>query len=325
LTGGCFVTEADFVTQADFAAVRSTVRSFCYQMLGSPFDAEDAAQDVLERAWRARDRFDPGRASWTTWCLRIARNLCIDRLREVRRRPLPHDVRQPGIDVGAPLVPALDVPWLMPAPGGWAGSSGSYESSETEVVRIDDVRFAVTTLLQTVPPLQRGAFILREILDFSAAETAEIMGTTVAAVNSALQRARKTVRNGTRSDAPVDRRLVDRYCRALTRADVAALVGLVREDLVFEMPPIAAWSIGVEPYRAFMQNVFERRGTRWHTRITDAGGEPAVLLYLNQGDRPVPHTLHLVRVDAAGTIDRILVYAEPRLFLLFEDASTADR
>jgi RNA polymerase sigma-70 factor, ECF subfamily len=299
--------------EADLARVRGPVRSFCYQMLGSPFDADDAAQDVLERAWRARDRYDPARASLTTWCLRIARNVCIDRLREVKRRPLPHDVREPGIDVGAPLVPAFEVPWLLPAPSGWTAPS-----AEDQAIRIHDVRFAVTAVLQSLPAAQRAAFILRELLDFSAVETASVMECTVPAVNSALQRARRTVRNGATPMARVDQGLVDRYALALTRADVAALVGLVREDLVFEMPPVPAWSEGVDTYRAFMRHLFGWRGTRWSTRITAVGGEPAVLLYLVTDRGPVPHTLHLLAADPAGAISHVLVYSEPELFRLFE-------
>ena len=255
--------------EADLARVRGPVRSFCYQMLGSPFDADDAAQDVLERAWRARDRYDPARASLTTWCLRIARNVCIDRLREVKRRPLPHDVREPGIDVGAPLVPAFEVPWLLPAPSGWTAPS-----AEDQAIRIHDVRFAVTAVLQSLPAAQRAAFILRELLDFSAVETASVMECTVPAVNSALQRARRTVRNGATPMARVDQGLVDRYALALTRADVAALVGLVREDLVFEMPPVPAWSEGVDTYRAFMRHLFGWRGTRWRRESPQSVASP---------------------------------------------------
>lgn len=111
------------VTAEQLDGLRGRLRSFCYQTLGSPFDAEDAVQDVLERAWRAREQYDEARSSVTTWCFRIARNVCIDRLRETGRRPLPRDLQEPGIDIGAPLVPALDVPWLMPAPAGWSGGS----------------------------------------------------------------------------------------------------------------------------------------------------------------------------------------------------------
>ena len=110
------MTDAPAVTAEGLAMLSSRLRSFCYQMLGSPFDAEDAVQDVMERAWRSRHAYDPGRASLSTWCHRIAHNVCVDRLRGTARRPLPRDLHDPVAEIVAPLVPALDVPWLMPAP-----------------------------------------------------------------------------------------------------------------------------------------------------------------------------------------------------------------
>jgi RNA polymerase sigma-70 factor (ECF subfamily) len=147
-------------TAVELAGLRRGLIAFCYQMLGSPFDAEDAAQDVLERAWRARDTFDPERASFATWCFRIARNVCIDRLRAAPLRPLPRDLQDPGLEVGAPLVPAMDVPWLMPAPTSWCTTSDVESSAE----RSQDVRLAVMAMLQKLPPRQRGVLVLRDVL-----------------------------------------------------------------------------------------------------------------------------------------------------------------
>ncbi len=193
------------VTAEELQGLRGRLRSFCYQMVGSPFDAEDAVQDVLERAWRAREQYDETRSSLATWCFRIARNVCIGRFRETGRRPLPRDLQESGIDVGAPLVPALDVPWLAPA--GWSGGSVVEEVAE----RSGKVRFAVTRLLQSLPATQRGAFTLREVLGFSAADTAAVLDTTVPAVNSALQRARATLRDGAPTAGTVDHDRVARY------------------------------------------------------------------------------------------------------------------
>src|SRR4051812_13363748 len=190
--------------------MRPRLLSFCYQMLGSPFEAEDAVQDVMERAWRGRESYDASRASLSTWCYRIAHNVCVDRLRGAPRRPLPRDLQDPGIEIGAPLVPALDVPWLMPAPSAWSASSDVAATVE----RAAEVRLAVTAMLQALPARQRGAFVLREVLGCSAAQTAAAMGTSVPAVNSALQRAR-AVLSAAPGDAvgggPLDPGQVERY------------------------------------------------------------------------------------------------------------------
>jgi RNA polymerase sigma-70 factor, ECF subfamily len=298
-------------TATELEELRGRLRSFCYQLLGSPFDAEDAVQDVLERAWRHRADYEPDRAALSTWTLRIARNVCIDRLRATRRRPLPRDLAGPGIDLTAPLVPAPDVPWLMPAPPGWAGGS----VVEQTVERSAEVRFAVAALLQTLPATQRAAFALREVLGLSAARTAQVLETSVPAVNSALQRARATVRAGLADGDGVDPGRVERYAAAIERADVPALVALVSDDVVLEMPPVPAWSRGAGPYAEFMTWLFEVRGTAWATRRFDSG----LLLFALDGDRRVPHTLQLFDADSSGAIRHVLVYRDDRLFALFEE------
>ena len=309
------------VTAEQLDGLRGRLGSFCYQMLGSPFDAEDAVQDVLEKAWRASAQFDETRSSLTTWCFRIARNVCIDRLRETGRRPLPRDLQEPGIDVGAPLVPALDVPWLMPAPAGWSRGSVVEESAE----RSDEVRFAVTRLLQSLPATQRGVFTLREVLGFSAADTAAVLDTTVPAVNSALQRARATLRDGAPTARAVDRDRVERYAAAIEGGEVQTLVSLVSADVVLEMPPVRAWSRGVEQYRDFMAHLFSWRDTDWATRLVEAGGQPGLLLYAVEDGRCVPHTLQLFAADESGAIDHVLVYRDDRLFALFEEQTSPGR
>lgn len=303
------------VTAEQLDELRGRLRSFCYQLLGSPFDAEDAVQDVLERAWRARAQYDESRAGLSTWCLRIARNVCIDRLRETGRRPLPRDLQGPGIDLGAPLVPALDVPWLMPAPAGWSGGSAVEEAAE----RSGELRFAVTALLQSLPATQRAAFTLREVLGFSAAETAAVLETTVAAVNSALQRARAALRDGAGQSGTADPARVERYAAAIENGQVQALVSLVAADVILEMPPVPAWLRGVQQYRDFMTALFRWRGTHWATRPVSAGGRPGLLLYVVEDGRQVPHTLQLFTADRAGAIDHVLVYRDDRLFTLFEE------
>jgi RNA polymerase sigma-70 factor (ECF subfamily) len=312
------MTSASVVTAEELAPLRPRLVAFCYQMLGSPFDAEDAVQDVMERAWRSRSSYDASRASLSTWCYRIAHNACVDRLRGAPRRPLPRDLQDPGIEIGGPLVPALDVPWLMPAPSAWTVASDVAAAVE----RAADVRLAVTAMLQVLPPRQRGVFVLREVLGCSAAETAAVLGTSVPAVNSALQRARAALEPALGTDAsqqqPLDPERVERYAQAIERADVDALAGLVADDVVLEMPPVPAWSRGRRQYRDFMQHLFVRRGTRWRTRLVGANSQPGLLLYLVTPDGPVAHTLQLFDADARGAVGHVLVYQDPRLFALFE-------
>ncbi|WP_426622976.1 RNA polymerase subunit sigma-70 [Leifsonia sp. McL0607] len=266
--------------EAELGGLRRPLTAFCYQLLGSPFEAEDAAQDALERAWRARDSYDPARGALATWCYRIARNVCLDRLREAPRRPLPRDLCEPGLEVGTPLVPAFDVPWLLPAPTGWAAESEVERAAE----RREEVRFAVTAMLQSLSPLQRGAFVLREVMGLSAAETAAVLEVSVASANSALQRARAAVTEGVQRPHPLAPAAVERYARAIERADVPALASLVADDVVFEMPPVLQWSIGAAPYLAFMEHLFAWRGTEWTTTPVSAGGRPGFLLYRGVGE-----------------------------------------
>jgi len=309
------------VTSDDLAALRRRLVAFCYQMLGSPFDAEDAVQDVMERAWRSRESFDASRASLSTWCHRIAHNVCVDRLRGAARRPLPRDLQDPGIEVGAPLVPALDVPWLMPAPSAWLGDSEGAAAADRAV----DVRLAVTAMLQALPPRQRAVFVLREVMGYSATETADVLESSVPAVNSSLQRARAAVGGGAARSRPLRAGRVERYARAIEHADVEALVTLVSDDVVLEMPPVPAWSRGRAQYREFMAHLFSWRGTGWTTRPVDGNAQPALLLYRLTGDGPVPHTLQLFDADSSGAIGHVLVYHEPRLFSLFEDPAVGER
>ena len=308
---------------SDLAALRGGLLAFCYQMLGSPFDAEDAVQDALERAWRGRASYRPDRAALSTWVYRIARNVCVDRLRESPRRPLPRDLSAAGIDVGAPLIPALDVPWLMPAPTGWWADS----EPERAVAEASGVRLAVTLVLQALPPKQRGVFILREVLGHSAAETAEILETTVPAVNSALQRAKAAVAERAERPAALRRETVEGYAQAIERADVAALAALVADDVLFEMPPVPRWSIGRETYAAFMAHLFAWQGTRWTTRPISANGQHGILLLRVEEEGTRAHTVQLFEADASGErIGHVLVYRDDALFSLFaRDGVVTDR
>ena len=306
------------VTADDLNTLRTGLLAFAYQLLGSPFDAEDVVQETMERAWRARATFDPAVASLSTWTYRIARNICFDRLRESPRRALPQDLSAPGIDVGAPLVPALDVPWLMPAPSSWWAES----EPELAAVTSENLRLAVTAILQTLPPRQRGVLILRDALGHSAAETAAILEISVAAVNSSLQRARLAVRSRTSRAPQLAPEAVERYARAIERADVQALAALVAADVVFEMPPVPQWSIGRETYSAFMEHLFVWRGTRWSARQISANGQQGILLSVGTGAEAQLHSVQIFEADAqTGLIGHVFVCQVPRLCALFESNS----
>ncbi len=152
-----------------------------------------------------------------------------------------------------------------------------------------------------------------------------MLDTTVPAVNSALQRARATLRVGAPTAGTVDRDRVERYAAAIERGEVQTLISLVSADVVLEMPPVPTWSRGVEQYRDFMAHLFSWRGTDWATRLVATGGQPGLLLYAGEYGRCVPHTLQLFAADDSGAIDHVLVYRNDRLFALFEEQSAPER
>jgi RNA polymerase sigma-70 factor (ECF subfamily) len=296
-----------------FAAATDSFRHelyvHCYRMLGSAHDADDLVQDTLVRAWRARHRFDPQRATVRTWLYRIATNACLTALEHRARRPLPSGVGPAFDDPDAPLSPALEVPWLQPMP----------TDPETSAIERARLRLALVAALQLLPPRQRAALLLRDVLDLSAAEIAEQLGTSPAGVNSALQRARARLDHmSVERDAPVEssaeqRALVDRYVDAFERADVAALRELLSDDVVMEMPPMWNWYAGIDHYDRFMQRVYRVRGTGWTTTALWANGQAGFAAYLD-GE------LHTVQIldTAGGRITRTTVFQDDAVFDLFD-------
>ena len=292
----------------DFEPYRGELFAFCYRMTGSLHDAEDLVQDTLLRAWKARDRYDPARASVRTWLYRIAANACLTALEGRSRRPLPSGLGAPGDDpAAASLTPALDVPWLEPFP-----------EARYDVQARVDLRLAWVAAVQRLSARQRAVLVLREVLEFSASEVAEQLETTVAAVNSALQRARATVRVAgdevRESDDAEQRAVVERYARAFEAADVPALVKLLAEDAILEMPPVPLWFRGREDYGLFMRRVFRMRPTGWATRPLTANGQPALACYYAGNTSTFKaHSLQVFTVDA-GLVTGNVVFADPRLF-----------
>jgi RNA polymerase sigma-70 factor (ECF subfamily) len=322
---------ADF--SADFGAATAPFRRelvvHCYRMLGSVHEAEDVAQETLLRAWRARDRYDEQRASLRTWLYRIATNACLSALQGRARRPLPSGLGAASDDPDTPLVPDFAVPWLQPLPDSYLGSRQA--DPLARATERDGVRLALVAAMQLLAPRQRAVLVLREVLDFSAAEVASQLGTSVAAVNSALQRARAVLASAApRQDelrAPGDRTVresVERYIRAFEAADVDSLVTLLTDDAVLEMPPVPLWYAGRVNYGRFMARLFAMRPTSWRMVPAAANGQPAVAAYRRDDAGLLQlHTLQVFTVTARG-IARNVVFADPQVFAAFGLAAVLD-
>jgi RNA polymerase sigma-70 factor, ECF subfamily len=298
---------------AEFEPYRGELVAYCYRMLGSFHEAEDLVQETMLRAWRARDRYDRTRASVRTWLYRIAANVCLTALQGRARRPLPSGLGAPGDDPGVPLTPAFDVPWLQPFP-----------DARYDLELRADMRLALVAAMQVLPPRQRAVLVLREVLEFSAAEVAAQLGTTVAAVNSALQRARAALADAgdvgevTEPDDPEVRAVIGRYVRAFEAADVPALVRLLTDGAVLEMPPVPLWFRGRRDYGRFIRRVFETRGTGWSVSQLTASGQPALAAYAPEpGGGHRLHTLQVFTVTG-GLVARNVVFADPRVFEAFD-------
>ena len=226
---------------------RTELTAYCYRMLGSPFDAEDAVQDAFVRAWRSRDRFE-GRAALRSWLYRIATNVCIDTLNSKERRIRPMDLGPAQVPVATNLHTRPEATWLEPIPMQLVAAER--DPAEVAVER-ESIRLAFVAALQHLPPRQRAALILREVLRWEASEVAELLDTSVASVNSALQRARATLAKSNVSSADrlpalsdSDRAMLERYVAAFERYDVSALTSLIREDASQSMPPYDMWLSG---------------------------------------------------------------------------------
>ncbi len=225
---------------------RPELTAYAYRMLGSSFEAEDAVQETLLRAWRALDRFE-GRAALRSWLYRIATNVCLDMLNGRKRRAMPMDMGPAGVADAALLGnPLPESAWVEPVPDERVVPAGG-DPADVAVAR-ESVRLAFVAALQRLPPRQRAVLILREVLSWHATEVAELLETSVPAVNSALQRARATLGSADlASDGPAElmdeqqQALLARYVEAFERYDMDRLTALLREDAFWDMPPYALW------------------------------------------------------------------------------------
>ncbi|MFC0505616.1 RNA polymerase subunit sigma-70 [Micromonospora costi] len=299
------------------APLRPELLAYCYRMLGAVDEAEDAVQETMLRGWRSWSRYDPARASVRTWLYAVATNVCLTALEGRQRRPLPTGLGQPSDDPDAPLTPRLDVPWLQPLPDARLGDP------QLVVEQRGSLRLALAAALHLLPARQRAVLILRDVLRFTAAEVAGQLGTSVASVNSALQRARDglagtPVREDTlRADDPQVRATVDRYVRAFEAADVPALVRLLADAVILEMPPVPLWYAGRVDYGRFMSRVFALRGRDWRILPSGANGQPTLAAYCRAEDGI--HRLHTVQILTVATegIRHNVVYQDPAVFRAF--------
>ena len=262
------------VTVSDLETYRTSLTGHCYRMLGSAFDAEDAVQEAMVRAWRSLDRFE-SRSSVKTWLYRIATNVCLDALSDRNRRARPIEEGPVGT-VDDELQTRPRTHWLEPIPDERALPTD--EDPHTVAVLKQSTRLAFVAALQHLPPRQRAALLLVEVLGMSAAETAECLEMSVAAVNSAVQRARATL--ATRDNVDVEALseeqsdLLERYVDAFHRYDVDNLVALLREDATLSMPPYTLWLRGPDAIRAWLLG--RGAGCRGSRLIpTSACGSPA--------------------------------------------------
>jgi RNA polymerase sigma-70 factor (ECF subfamily) len=275
--------EADY----DLEAYRLELTAYCYRMLGSAFEAEDAVQDTLVRAWRGLDRFE-GRSALRSWLYRIATNVCLTMLGSAQRRARPMDLGPAGSAQSAVPAPLPDMAWISPIPDGRVVADAG-DPAEIALAR-ETIRLAFVAALQHLPPRQRAVLILREVLAWSAAEVAELLDTTVASVNSALQRARATLATADTSsdtlapDDPDQAELLRRYVDAFERYDMDSLTSLLHEDATLSMPPLPLWVRGHDDIRGFMLGTGQDcRGSR--TLMTVANATPAFAQY-KPGARP---------------------------------------
>jgi RNA polymerase sigma-70 factor, ECF subfamily len=249
------VTVSSTLVESDLEPFRRELTGFCYRMLGSGFEAEDAVQETMVRAWRNADRFE-GRSSVRSWLYRIATNVCIDMHRQVQRRARPMDLGPSSPPDEANLGPLIDeAHWVTPAPDASLAPHGT-DPAEIAQYR-ESIRLAFVAALQHLPARQRAALILCEVLRWPVADVATLLETTVAAVNSALQRARATLGALPEVDHPVnlddaDAQLLERYVDAFERYDVERLVTLLHDDAIQSMPPFAMWLKGATDIGRFM-------------------------------------------------------------------------
>lgn len=301
---------------------RRELLSHCYRMLGSFDDAEDLVQETYLRAWRAYGGFE-GRSSLRLWLHRIATNTCLNALETRSRRPLPSGLGAPSDSPDAPAAaPGDEIPWLQPIPDRVLGPVP--RDPAAVIAARGSLRLALVAAMQHLPARQRAVLLLRDVLACSAGEVADMLGTTTAAVNSALQRARAHLEQVAPAEEelaePADgerRALLDRYVAAFENGDVSALLRLMRADVVLEMPPLLTWFAGREAVSRFLGAQVPMTPGTFRMVPTGANGQPAFAAYMRRPDGGYEaHAIQVLTLGPGG-IARMVVFLDHHLFARF--------
>jgi RNA polymerase sigma-70 factor (ECF subfamily) len=306
---------------------RPELKAYCYRLLGSLQDAEDAVQETMLRAWRRLETFE-GRSSFRAWLYKIATNISIDSLNRTARRGLPSTL-YPAADPQTASVGTISDPvWLDPFPDEWLDETAT--SAEARYTLHESVTLAFLTALQVLPPRQRAVLVLSDVLEWQASEVALLLEITVSAVNSALHRARSTLSKHYHAAlsqnakiSPSIRTLLERYVRAWETADVAGLVSLLKEDATFTMPPSSAWFQGRDAIGKFFASRIFVDGLSCRLQPIRVSGQPgfAAYVYDYQTEQFHARSIHVLAVDD-GQLVTLTTFLNPSLFSHFSLPST---
>jgi RNA polymerase sigma-70 factor, ECF subfamily len=300
---------------------RNELIAHCYRFTGSMQDAEDMVQETMLRAWRKLDSY-AGRASFRAWAYKIATNVCLDNLRKQRKRTLPAQAFPAANPTEPFAVPRTEPMWLEPFPDEWL--AGTTVSAEARYSRQENISLAFAVALQQLAPRQRAVLLLRDVLGWRAHETADALEMSLSAANSALFRARKTLEKvypGTKSPLATNRDdLLDRYMQAWEQADIDGLVGLIKEDAQFSMPPSPSWYQGRQAIHTMIAKFLfagDARG-RWRLLPTTANALPAFAFYQRDEDTQKYMPFGIQVVEFSGSkISTITHFLHHGLFPLF--------
>jgi RNA polymerase sigma-70 factor, ECF subfamily len=310
---------------------RGELHAHCYRMLGSLHDAEDALQETLLRAWRGLSRFE-GRSALRSWLYTIATNTCLNAIAKRPKRVLPIDYGPANDPHDAPGDPIVESVWVEPYPDEALGLADGLAAPEARYELRESIELAFVAALQHLPPNQRAVLILREVLGFSARETAEALETTVASVNSALQRARAAVEERVPEESQQStlrsledgelRDLVERYVNAWEQCDVETFAGMLSKDATFAMPPLASWYQGRDAIATWAKGWPLSGAWRWRTVFVRANGQPALGFYAWDEDARgyLPFALNVLTLhgteisDVTAFVARSIEATEPEAY-----------